>query len=164
MRSTDINCGLPGNEKADELAKLGAKGRQHDNSVTFQEKKTLIRAALGQRTERDDFHFLDRWRQVVVMRLRTDHNRLNAHMFRKMKLTSSPTCNYGLEDQMAERILQICPLLQKARHNVWPTAVQQHTKLWQQGGTREEGHIHLADWSLSVLRRSKRSSSHQVSH
>ena len=53
------HCGLPGNEKADELAKLGAKGRQQDNSVTFQEKKTLIRAALGQRTERDDFHFLD---------------------------------------------------------------------------------------------------------
>ena len=51
----------PGNEKADELAKLEAKGRQQDNSVTFQEKKTLIRAALGQRTERDDFHFPDRW-------------------------------------------------------------------------------------------------------
>ena len=30
-------------------------------SATFQENKTLIRAALGQRTERDDFHFLDRW-------------------------------------------------------------------------------------------------------
>ena len=44
-------------------------------------KKTLIRAALRQRTERDDFHFLDRWQQVVVMKLRTGHNRLNAHMF-----------------------------------------------------------------------------------
>ena len=41
--------------------KLVAKGRQQDNSVIFQEKKTLIRAALGQRIERDDFHFLDRW-------------------------------------------------------------------------------------------------------
>ena len=51
--------GLPENEKADELAKPGAKGRQQDNSVTFQEKKTLINA-LEQRTERDDFHFLDR--------------------------------------------------------------------------------------------------------
>ena len=38
-------------KKADELAKLGAKGRQQDNSVTFQERKTLIRAALGQGTE-----------------------------------------------------------------------------------------------------------------
>ena len=31
--------GLTGNEKVDELAELGAKGRQHDNSITFQEKK-----------------------------------------------------------------------------------------------------------------------------
>ena len=69
------------------------------------------------------------------MRLRTGHNRLNAHMFRKMKLASSPACNCGLEDQMVERVLQMCPLLQKARQNVWPTAVQQHTKLY---GSKEE--------------------------
>ena len=33
------HCGLTGNEKVDELAELGAKGRQQDNSITFQEKK-----------------------------------------------------------------------------------------------------------------------------
>ena len=49
------------------------------------------------------------------LRLRTSHNRLNAHMFKKMKLAPSPTCNCGLEDQKAERILQRCPLLQTAR-------------------------------------------------
>ena len=43
-------------------------------TVTFQEKKTLIREALGQRTEWDDFHFLDQQQQVVVMRLRMGHN------------------------------------------------------------------------------------------
>ena len=63
--------GLPGNEKADEFAKPGTKGRQQDSSVTFQEKKTLIRAALGRRTESNDFHFLDRWQQVAVQRLST---------------------------------------------------------------------------------------------
>ena len=41
-----------------------------------------------------------------------------------MKLASSPICNCGLEDQIAEHILQRCPLLQTARTNVWPTAVQ----------------------------------------
>ena len=35
--------------------------------VTLQEEETLTRAALGQCTERDDFHFFDRWQQVVVM-------------------------------------------------------------------------------------------------
>ena len=90
-------------------------------------KKTLVRAALGQGTERDDFHFLDRWQQAVVMRLHTGHNRLSAHMSRKMKLAPSPTSNCGLEDQTAEHILQRCPLLQTARQNVWPSAVQLYT-------------------------------------
>ena len=52
------------------------------------------------------------------MRLHTGHNRLNAHMFRKMKLAPSPTCDCSLEDQTAEYILQRCLLLQKARQNV----------------------------------------------
>ena len=109
--------------------KPGAKGRQQDNNVTFQEKKTLIRAALGQRTGRGEFHFLDRWQQAAVITLRLGHNRRNAHIFRKMKLAPSPACNFGLEDQTAEHILQRCPLLQTARKNAWPTAVQLHTKL-----------------------------------
>ena len=49
-----------------------------DDSFTFQEQKTLITAALRQRTERDDLHVLDWWQQAVVMRLRAGHNRLNA--------------------------------------------------------------------------------------
>ena len=64
------------------------------------------------------------------MRLRMGHNRLNAHMFKKMKLAPSPIRNGGLEDETAEHILQKCPLLQTARTNVWPTAVQLHTKLY----------------------------------
>ena len=66
------------------------------------------------------------------------------------KLAPSPICNCGLEDQTTEHILQRCPLLQTARTNVWPTAVQLHTKLWQQGGTGEDSFIHLAHWTLSV--------------
>ena len=71
----------------------------------------------------------------MIVRLCTGLNRLNAHMFKKMKLAPSPICNCGLEDQMAEHILQKCPLLQTGRTNVWPTAVQLHAKL---NGSREE--------------------------
>jgi len=58
-------------------------------------------------------------------------------MFRKMKLAPSSTCSCGLEDQRAEHVPQRCPLLQTARlkFNVWPTAVQLHTKLY---GSKEE--------------------------
>ena len=97
-------------------------------------------------------HFLDRWQQVVVMRLSTGHSRLNAHMFREMKLAPSPIRNCGLEDQTAELILQRVPLLETARTNVCTTAVctATHQTLWQQGGHGEDGHIYLADWTLSV--------------
>ena len=86
-------------------------------------------------TLRDDFCFLDMWQQVVVMRLRTGHNRLNAHMFETMKLAPSPICNCSLDDQTAEHIPQRCLLLQTARTTVWPTAVQLHIKLY---GSKEE--------------------------
>ena len=56
-------------------------------------------------------------------------------MFKKMKLAPSPVCNCGIEDQMAKYILQRCPLLQTARTDVWPTAVQLHTKLY---GSKEK--------------------------
>ena len=104
MQWVPAHCGFPGNEKADEVATLGAKGREKDNSVTFQEKKTLVRAALGQRTERDDFHFLDRWQQVVVMRLR--------HRTQPNQRPHAPDSNSGFED---EQILQRCALLQTVR-------------------------------------------------
>ena len=54
---------------------------------------------------------------------------------KNMKLAPSPICNCGPEDQTAEHIPQRCPLLQTARTNVWPTAVQLHTKLY---GSKEE--------------------------
>ena len=69
------------------------------------------------------------------MKLNTGHNRHNVYMYSNMKLASSSTCNCGLEDQTAEHALLRCPLLQTARTNVWPTAVQLHTKLY---GSKEE--------------------------
>ena len=119
----------------------------------LQENKTLTRAALRQHTGMDDFHFLDRWQQVVVMRLRTGYNRLNAHMFRKMKLAPPPTCNCSLGDQtVGHNILQRCPLLQTARpkNYVANSSPATHQTLRQQGGTGEDGHIHLEDWTFSV--------------
>ena len=142
------HCGLPGNEKAEELTELGAKGRQQDNSIIFQEKKTLIREALGQGIE---FHFLHWWQPVVVMRLRTGHNRLNAHMFSKKKPAPSPTCNCGLEDQTAEHVLQRCPASADSKDKcVANGSPDTHQTQRQQGGIGEESHIYLADRTPSV--------------
>ena len=78
--------------------------------LLLRERKTLIRAAQGQRTERDSFHFLEWWQHETVLwerdcampwtrhghetvgmgmrLLRTGHNQL---VYMKMKLTPPPT-------------------------------------------------------------------------
>ena len=100
------HCGISGNEQADILAKEGARGGQHANNVSFSEKKTLIRALTMPRSQRDDYHLLSRKQQVVLVRLRTGHNRLNSHMHGKLKLAPSSTCPCGQEDQTTEYILK----------------------------------------------------------
>ena len=49
--------------------------------------------------------------QVVMVRLRSGKNRLNAHMYRKYRLVQSPTCPCGEEDQTVDHILQRCKRL-----------------------------------------------------
>ncbi|KAK7102111.1 hypothetical protein V1264_020383 [Littorina saxatilis] len=124
------HCGIPGNERADKLAKLGAQGDQTDNPVNFMEKKTLIKTVFRPQKRKDDYHLLTRHEQVVLMRHRTGHNRLNAHMSQKIKLVPSSTCSCGLEDQTTEHILQRCTILESLRKTVWPTAVSLHSKLF----------------------------------
>ena len=77
------------------------------------------------------------------------HNRLNAHMFKKMKLAPSPICSYDLEDQTAKHILQRCPLSADSKTKcVANGSPATHQTLGQQGGTGEDGYIHLAEWTL----------------
>ena len=93
------HCGISGNEQADIFGKEGARGEQRSNNVSFSKKKTPIRGLTMPRSQRDDYHLLSREQQVVLVRLRTGHNRLNSHEHRKLKLASSPTFLCGQEDQ-----------------------------------------------------------------
>ena len=132
------HCGILGNEQADILAKEGARGEQHVNNVSFSEKKTLIRALTKPKLQRDDYHLLSRKQQVILVRLRTGHNRLNSHMNSHMKLNShsklklapSPTCPCGRDEQTTEHVLQRCPLYKATREDVWPVSTSLTTKLY----------------------------------
>ncbi len=61
------HCVVPGNEKADKLAKLGAKGDQPHHSVTHEEKVTVIITLTKPKPAKDDYHLLDRWKQVTII-------------------------------------------------------------------------------------------------
>ena len=79
------HCGISGNEKADELAKRGANMQQENLPITIKQKKTIIKNMFRVKTIHDDYHKLDRAGQIILIRLRTGHNRLNGHMNKKMK-------------------------------------------------------------------------------
>ena len=124
-------CGILGNEQADILAKEGARGEQHVNNVSFSEKNALIRALTNPKLQRDDYkHLLSRKQQVILVRLRTGHSRLNSHMHRKLKLAPSPTCPCGREEQTTEHVLQRCPLYKATREDVWPVSTSLTTQLY----------------------------------
>ena len=125
------HCGISGNEQTDILAKEGARGEQHaKKNVCFSEKKTLIRALTMPRSQRYDYHLLSWKQQVILVRLRTRHNRLNSHMHSKLKVAPSPTCPCDQEDQTTEHILQRCPLHKATREDVWPVSTPLTTKLY----------------------------------
>ena len=123
------HCGIPGNEAADRLAKEGARAPQEENQVTYDEKKTLIKAAFRPApTTEDAYHKLDRWQQAIIFRLRTGHCRLKAHLYKKFRLVPSPLCTCG-EEETPEHVIQNCPLYDRMRSRAWPTRADLHTKL-----------------------------------
>jgi ribonuclease HI len=129
------HCGITGNEAADKLAKQGTTKEQIESTLQYKEKKTMIKTKLKTRKERDDYHLLQREEQVLLLRLRSGHNRLNHHMATKLKLVPSPLCPCGKENQTAEHILQACPNHSALRDTFWPKETALQEKLY---GIKEE--------------------------
>ena len=73
------HCGISSNEKADELAKRGASMKE---KITIKLKETIIKNMFRVKNIYDDYHRLVSAGQVILIRLRTEHNRLNFPMNR----------------------------------------------------------------------------------
>ena len=123
------HCGLPGNEIADQLAKLGASLPQEENPVSFKEMKTLIKHQYSIAPRKDNIHFLQRKDQVIIFRLRTEHNRLKNHLHRVFRIGNSPLCDCGEAPQTGSHILQDCSLYGQLRRITWGKETPISTKL-----------------------------------
>ncbi|KAH3770368.1 hypothetical protein DPMN_171653 [Dreissena polymorpha] len=65
-----------------------------------------------------------------MVRLRSEHNRFNAHMHYKYRLVPSPTCPCGIEDRTAENILQRYKRHNQERSTKWPQDTTLHQELY----------------------------------
>ena len=124
------HCGIEGNDKADDLAKLGAAKEQEDNAVSLAELNTITKALFRTPAEKDSLYLLTRPEQVTIFRLRTGHNRLNKHLHAKLKVVPSPMCPCGEAEQDTHHILQDCGTLRQLRRQVWPEPTPIEDKLY----------------------------------
>ena len=132
------HCGIHGNEKADELAKEGARMTQIEEGMDLSESKTIIKSAIRNRwkkshpnhNRRDPYYTLTRADQVMIFRLRCGHNRLKLHMNTKFKVGESGMCECGQGPEDANHILQHCPSFANLRTQTWPSTTPLERKLY----------------------------------
>ena len=121
-------CGIPGNERADRLAKTGSKQLQPMSTSMYQEAKTLLRnrqkcqwkrATGDYNPSTDPINRLARHEQTAIFRLRTGHCGLRAHL-KRIGIMDSALCDCKEAEQTVHHILQDCPIWRKQRHQLWP--------------------------------------------
>ena len=131
MQWIPSHCGIPGNERADGLAKEGAAGEQPDVPVTYPQKKKMIKSNRKPPSPaEDDYHRLCRSEQIIILRLRTGHNRLRSHMYTKFKIGNTAMCTCGQASQTTKHILQDCPTFDGLRLTHWPRETTLEDKLY----------------------------------
>ena len=132
------HCGISGNEKADHLAKEGGLQDQEDTRVGYADEKTIIKTLANKKWRQehpkfdkmDGYHKLNRADQVTMIRLRTGHNRMKAHLFNKLKIGESDRCPCETAPMTTAHLLQDCPLHDALRQATWPTVTTLTEKLY----------------------------------
>ena len=132
------HVGLPGNERADQLAKIGSTLEQPESHLSFTETKSQLHSFFkreysathdGYSATKDPIWTMERIQQTTLTRLRCGHCRLKYHMS-KLGITESGKCDCGFPEQTPSHILQTCPLFSENRKKWWPEETPLETKLW----------------------------------
>lgn len=132
------HCGVAGNETADRLAKEGGLLEQHNTSVSYSDEKTIIRNLINKRwheehpnySKSDSYHKLCRADQVILIRLRTGHNRMRAHLYNKLKIGQTEKCPCDTAPMTTAHLLQDCPMQDALRQATWPDDTPLAMKLY----------------------------------
>jgi hypothetical protein len=103
---------------------------EHSQSNQMSKFHTKRKALTKQRQELDAYHSLNPPEHVMMVRLRSGHNRLNAHLNKKYRLVQLPICPCGEEDQTAEHVLQRCKRHDQERAATWPPETTLQQKLY----------------------------------
>ena len=140
LRWIPAHCGIQGNEQVDQLAREGGQLEQEDRYTSYTDEKNIIKT-LSKKKWRQQHPNLQPVRQppqteqtrtglVILFRLRTGHNRLNAHMYNKFKVGQSEMCPCYADIMTAEHLLQHCPLHVAMRWDMWPEPTLLRDKLY----------------------------------
>ena len=84
----------------------------------------------GRATTPTAIHGMTRCQQTIIFRLRTGHNRLRQHMYKRFKVGDSEICPCGQAPQNTEHVLQTCSSHKQLRARTWPNHTPLEKKLY----------------------------------
>ena len=86
----------------------------------FPSGQQVVGVSLVRYNKADPYYLLTRREQVTVFRLRTGHNRLNYHLYSKLRIGHTEQCPCGTGSQTTEHLLHFCPTYEPLRKGIWP--------------------------------------------
>ena len=140
-----VHCGIPGNERADHLAKSGSKQLQPLSTSTYQGAKTLLHNSQDVNGEGplETTTLLQTqstvWQDMnrpLYSGCEQDTVSLWAHL-KQTGIMNSALCNCKEAEQTVHHILRDCSIWRRQRHHLWPQDESTTNKLW---GTVEDLH------------------------
>ena len=141
--------GIKGNEQADRLAREGGQLNQEDRYTSSADEKTIIKTLtmkiwnqqLPNYNQSDSFHRLNRPEQVILFRMRTGHNRLNATCTASSRLPSLRCARATLTSWLQNIYYSTANyMISEVGHVAW-TKTTEGQALWQPGGAEEDSHF-----------------------